>query len=139
MNVTMVKATHSGTVSAKAGATANYSQGLTQTVGLTRVFGTLNASETVEGGVLGGCGQIFGNVTNTGGTVESVKAVSDLYSPVSGEVVDSNSALSDATETVNQDPFGGGWMIRIRLSDRGDLEELLTATEYDQLAANASH
>ena len=53
------------------------------------------------------------------GAVESVKAVSDLYSPVSGEVVESNRALTDATETVNNDPFGEAWMIRIQLFSHG--------------------
>src|SRR5256885_4595496 len=50
------------------------------------------------------------------GTVESVKAVSDLYSPVSGEVVETNGTLADATDLVNSDPYGDGWMVRIRLS-----------------------
>ena len=73
------------------------------------------------------------------GTVESVKAVSDLYSPVAGEVVESNTALADATETVNQDPYEGGWMIRVRLSDTTELEELLDAPDYEKLVAEAAH
>jgi glycine cleavage system H protein len=73
------------------------------------------------------------------GTVESVKAVSDLYSPVAGEVTDTNAALADATETVNQDPFGDGWMIRVRLANSAELEELLDAPDYDKLVAEAAH
>jgi glycine cleavage system H protein len=73
------------------------------------------------------------------GTVESVKAVSDLYSPVSGEVVEANSAIVDATETVNQDPHGAGWMIRVRLSDTAQLEELLSAADYEKLIEDAGH
>ena len=73
------------------------------------------------------------------GAVESVKAVSDLYSPVSGEVVEVNSTLSDATEMVNEDAFGRGWMLRIKMSDSTELEELLDANGYDQLVAEAEH
>jgi glycine cleavage system H protein len=73
------------------------------------------------------------------GTVESVKAVSDLYTPVSGEVVESNAALADATETVNQDPYNDGWMIKVRLSSSAELEDLLDGPDYDQLVSEASH
>jgi glycine cleavage system H protein len=73
------------------------------------------------------------------GTVESVKAVSDLYSPVSGEVVETNTALSDTTEVVNQDPHGQGWMIRVRLSKPSELEDLLSANDYEQLTADSGH
>ncbi len=73
------------------------------------------------------------------GTVESVKAVSDLYSPVSGEVVESNTDLGDMTEVVNQDPFGRGWMIKVRLSNTAELEELLNANDYDQLVSADGH
>ena len=72
------------------------------------------------------------------GAVESVKAVSDLYSPVSGEVVESNRALTDATETVNNDPFGEAWMIRVRVSNPSDLSSLISAAEYDRIVAEAS-
>ena len=64
------------------------------------------------------------------GTIESVKAVSDLYAPVGGEVVEVNETLNDSPERVNEDPYGGGWMIRLRISDEG---ELLSADEYGQL------
>jgi glycine cleavage system H protein len=68
------------------------------------------------------------------GAVESVKAVSDLFSPVSGEVVESNRALADATETVNNDPFGEAWMVRIRLSDPSEINSLLDSGAYEKLA-----
>jgi len=64
------------------------------------------------------------------GTVESVKAVSEMYSPLSGEVAEINSALEDAPETVNQDPYGKGWMVKIRLSDPAQVEELMDAEQY---------
>lgn len=64
------------------------------------------------------------------GTVESVKAVSDLYSPVSGEVIEVNNAIVDATETVNEDPYGSGWMIRVRMSNPAEVDELLSGRDY---------
>jgi len=66
------------------------------------------------------------------GTIEAVKAVSELYSPVSGEVVEVNEALEDDPALVNGDPYEGGWMIRIALRDPSELEELLTATGYEK-------
>jgi glycine cleavage system H protein len=66
------------------------------------------------------------------GTIESVKAVSELYSPVAGEVVDVNNALKDKPETVNADPHGN-WMIVIRLSNPGDAGSLLDARQYEEL------
>ncbi|ELZ20377.1 glycine cleavage system protein GcvH [Natrinema limicola] len=69
------------------------------------------------------------------GVVESIKAVSDLYAPVSGEVVAVNDDLFDAPELVNDDPFGDGWMLEIDPDDTDELEDLLTADEYeDQIA-----
>jgi len=65
------------------------------------------------------------------GSVESVKAVSDIYSPVGGEVVEINTALSDAPEKVNEEPYGGGWIMKLRLSDPQQVEKLMTASEYD--------
>ena len=65
------------------------------------------------------------------GTVEAVKAVSDLYCPVSGEVVEVNAALADDPALVNGDPYGKGWMIKLRLSDPGELDQLLGAAEYE--------
>jgi glycine cleavage system H protein len=69
------------------------------------------------------------------GVVESVKAVSDLFAPLSGEVVDVNAALSTKPELVNIDPYGDGWMVRIRLADPAQVDELLDATGYDALTA----
>ncbi len=63
----------------------------------------------------------------TFGVVESVKAVSDLYAPVSGEVVEANAALVDEPELANSDPFGAGWMVRIRLADAAEVDDLLEA------------
>ncbi len=64
------------------------------------------------------------------GVVESVKAVSDLYAPVGGEVVQVNTTLNDSPEQVNEDPYGRGWMIQLRVTDEG---ELLSADEYEKL------
>jgi glycine cleavage system H protein len=71
----------------------------------------------------------------TFGVVESVKAVSDLFAPVAGEVTGTNDALGDAPELVNSDPYGEGWMLRIRLADAGAVEALLDAAAYEQLVA----
>jgi glycine cleavage system H protein len=68
------------------------------------------------------------------GTIESVKAVSEIYSPVSGTVVEANDALDEGPETVNQDPHGGGWYCKIELSDPTELEGLMDAEAYRQLA-----
>lgn len=64
------------------------------------------------------------------GSVESVKAVSDVYSPVTGEVVEVNTALAEAPEKVNQDPHGEAWMVKVKLSAPEELDRLLTAAEY---------
>jgi len=66
------------------------------------------------------------------GTIEAVKTVSDLFMPVSGEVIEFNPALEDAPELVNSDAYGEGWIIRISVSDAGQLDTLLTATEYKE-------
>ena len=62
--------------------------------------------------------------------VESIKAAADVYSPVTGEIVDVNEALLDAPETLNQDPYGEGWMFRVKMDDPGELESLLTPEQY---------
>jgi glycine cleavage system H protein len=67
------------------------------------------------------------------GEVESVKAVSDVISPLSGEVLEVNQAVVDAPETVNEDPYDSGWLIRIRLSNPGEVESLLDSGAYRQL------
>ena len=69
------------------------------------------------------------------GVVESVKAVSDLYAPVSGEVAEVNQALSSTPELLNTDPFGEGWIARLTLSDPAQLDQLLDADGYAQLTA----
>ncbi len=69
------------------------------------------------------------------GEVESVKAVSDLYSPVSGEVIEVNAALVDRPELTNEDPFGEGWLIRVAMSDVSELDALMSAEEYDAYVA----
>ena len=71
----------------------------------------------------------------TFGVVESVKAVSDLFAPVAGEVVATNDALAGQPELVNSDPYGGGWMVRVRLADRAQVEALLDPAAYEQLVA----
>jgi glycine cleavage system H protein len=67
------------------------------------------------------------------GEVESVKAVSDLISPLSGEVLEVNKAVVEAPETINEDPYGGGWLVRIRLSEPGEVDDLLDVEAYRQL------
>lgn len=69
------------------------------------------------------------------GTVEAVKTVSELYAPVSGEITEVNEKLEEEPELVNNDPYGDGWMIRISLADEGELEELMSADEYDDITA----
>jgi glycine cleavage system H protein len=71
----------------------------------------------------------------TFGVVESVKAVSDLFAPVTGEVAGANDALTGEPELVNRDPYGDGWMLRIRLADPAQLDDLLDAAAYDALTA----
>jgi glycine cleavage system H protein len=65
------------------------------------------------------------------GSVESVKAVSEIYMPVGGEVVEVNEALQDEPEKVNTDPYGDGWMIRVRMTYPGEIDKLMTAAEYE--------
>ena len=69
------------------------------------------------------------------GVVESVKAVSDLYAPISGRVVEINDALRDAPELVNGDAFGDGWMLRVELADDGELTQLMDAAAYAEQTA----
>ena len=74
-------------------------------------------------------------IGDTFGTVEAVKTVSDLYMPVDGEVVEVNAALEDTPELVNSVPFEGGWMIRIKMTDPSQLDDLMTADAYSALIA----
>ncbi len=69
------------------------------------------------------------------GVVESVKAVSDIYAPVSGTVVAVNEDLPESPETVNEDPYGDGWLIKVRVSDEGDLADLMDSDEYEEMVA----
>jgi glycine cleavage system H protein len=69
------------------------------------------------------------------GEVESVKAVSDLISPLSGEVLEVNQKVVDAPETVNEDPYGDGWLVRIRLSNPAELDQLLSVADYQKVVA----
>lgn len=69
------------------------------------------------------------------GVIESVKAVSDLFAPVDGEVVETNAALSGRPELVNSEPYDGGWLVRLRLADASQLDELLDPAAYDALIA----
>ena len=71
----------------------------------------------------------------TFGVVESVKAVSDLFAPVGGEVTEANETLAGQPELVNSDPYGEGWMVRVRVSDPAQVEGLLDASAYDALTA----
>jgi glycine cleavage system H protein len=73
----------------------------------------------------------------TFGVVESVKAVSDLYAPLSGAVTEVNGDLSGSPELVNSDPFGGGWMIRVKVADATQVDGLLDAAAYERLTAEA--
>ena len=68
---------------------------------------------------------------DTFGSVESVKAVSELFLPVAGEVTEVNESLTDEPEKVNSDPYGEGWMLRVKLSNRGEVDSLLSAAEYE--------
>ena len=99
----------------------------TATIGITdyaqEELGDIVYVELPEEGVTFDAGDSFG-------TVESVKAVSDLYTPVGGEVVEVNEALGDNPEKINEDPYGDGWIVKLRVSDEGDL---LSASDYEQL------
>ena len=78
----------------------------------------------------------LGETTGKGdslGEVESTKSVSDIYAPVSGEVVAVNDALTDSAELVNTDPYGDGWMVELRLDDPGELDDLLDADDYREV------
>ncbi|URL57788.1 glycine cleavage system protein GcvH [Luteibacter flocculans] len=71
--------------------------------------------------------------------VESVKAASDIYAPISGEVAAVNEALSDKPETINEDAFGDGWIFKLTIADKSELDQLLTPDEYQELIENEDH
>ena len=103
-------------------------EGETATVGITdHAQSALGDVVYVE---LPKAGETFG-AHETFGSVESVKAVSELFLPVAGEVTEVNESLQDEPEKVNTDPYGDGWMIRVRLSDRGAVDGMLSAAEYE--------
>lgn len=76
-------------------------------------------------------------VSDSLGTVESVKAVSDVYAPVGGKIVEVNSALLDSPELVNSDPYGEGWMVVIEMEDPSQLDDLMSAEEYEEFLKEA--
>ena len=89
-------------------------------------------------------GELFVDITTEGevvakeevfGTIEAVKTVSDLFMPVSGEVIEANAELDDKPELVNEDVYGNGWLIKISVSDPSELDELMSAAEYEQMIA----
>ncbi|HYA35169.1 MAG TPA: glycine cleavage system protein GcvH [Candidatus Binataceae bacterium] len=69
------------------------------------------------------------------GVIESVKAVSDIYAPVSGTVVEVNEDLPESPETVNEDPYGDGWLIKVEMNDSSDLDDLMDGEEYKEMLA----
>ena len=73
------------------------------------------------------------------GVVESVKAASDVYAPVSGEIVEANAALADSPETVNKDCYGAGWMFRLKPANKAEVDALLDAKAYEALVASEKH
>lgn len=77
------------------------------------------------------------NSGETFGSVESVKAVSELFIPVSGEVVEINDELGAAPEKINEDPYGSGWMVRIRLANQDETGDLMSSEEYDEYTAES--
>ncbi|MDQ3864324.1 MAG: glycine cleavage system protein GcvH [Actinomycetota bacterium] len=107
-------------------------EGDTATIGITDhaqdELGDVVFVELPEEGDTFGAGEPFG-------TVESVKAVSDLYTPVGGEVVEVNSALEDAPEKINEDPYGEGWIVKLRISEEADL---LSPEEYEKVVEEES-
>jgi len=69
------------------------------------------------------------------GTIEAVKTVSDVFMPMSGEILEKNENLDESPETINKDPYGKGWMIKVQISDPSEFDELLSAAEYQELIA----
>ena len=67
------------------------------------------------------------------GTIEAVKTVSDIYTPVSGEVIEANESLEEEAEKINQDPYGEGWIAKIKMSDKDELDDLMSAEEYEDM------
>jgi glycine cleavage system H protein len=78
-------------------------------------------------------------VHQTIGSIESVKAVSEVFSPVSGEVTAANADLSNAPEVINQDPHGKGWIIKVKMADKADLNALMKAADYEKYLEGLAH
>ncbi len=79
------------------------------------------------------------DVHQTVGSIESVKAVSEVFSPVSGEVIEANAALANAPETINQDPHGKAWIIKLKMKNTGDLKALMKAADYEKFLEGLAH
>ncbi len=107
-------------------------KGDTGTVGITdyaqHELGDVVFVELPKAGAKLKAGQSFG-------TVESVKAVSEIYSPVSGDIVETNGALANEPEKINQDPHGAAWLVKVKLSNRGELAGLMDAAAYEAYVA----
>jgi len=107
-------------------------KGDTGTVGITdyaqHELGDVVFVELPKAGAKLKAGQSFG-------TVESVKAVSEIYSPVSGDIVETNGALANEPEKINQDPHGAAWLVKVKLSNPGDLASLMDAASYEAYVA----
>jgi glycine cleavage system H protein len=72
------------------------------------------------------------------GSVESVKAVSEIFTPIAGEVVEANDGLNDTPEVVNTDPYAGGWMVKLKMDNPGEADAMLSAAEYDEYLSSNS-
>jgi glycine cleavage system H protein len=110
-------------------------QGDTATIGITdyaqHELGDVVFAEVPKVGTKIEAGKTFG-------TVESVKAVSDIYAPVTGEVTEANAALHDTPEKINSDPHGDGWLIKIKVANPADINALMDAAAYEAFIASAS-
>ena len=106
------------------------------TVGLTdfaqNELGEITYAELPESGTTVAKDESFG-------VVESVKAASDVYAPVSGEVIESNSAASDSPEVINTSPYADAWLIKVRVDDATQVESLMDAETYEQFVASSGH
>jgi glycine cleavage system H protein len=107
-------------------------EGETATIGITDYAqSSLGDIVYVELPKVGATIEQFGNV----GVVESVKAVSDLFTPISGEVIEVNSALDGDPAAVNREPYGAGWLMKVRVSNPDETKSLLNAADYEKIAA----
>lgn len=111
-------------------------EGDTATVGITQhAADSLGDIVYVELPRVGATVEQFGNV----GVVESVKAVSDLFTPIGGEVLEVNGALENDPALVNREPIGGGWMFKLKLTDALEAQNLLSPADYEKLVAEQAH